>query len=123
MNFRNGRLSGEPIIITTFTESYQAGREAPVWAKELTELLDSSPEPVYVLVDTRMSRVPVSDAVAGLDLVKPAHQNKAPHPKALQYVVVAGAASISSPYGGENVQIVRNMDEGLSYIRRQTGAS
>ncbi len=121
-------LPGEPIMLTTIYEGFDARRDTANIAQDMLDILDAAPEPVYMLDDLLHMKVSFSDLVTMLAQSTRGNTNVVGHRNVRKVVLVTendiirlgGSALKQSQYGGlGSVSVYPTVDDALSAIRAE----
>jgi hypothetical protein len=120
-------LPGEPIMLTRLDETFDVLQDTPDAICQMIGLLDTAPEPLFMLDDTLQLRVSFSDILAILRFATHGDKAVVRHPKLRRIVIVTtsdvirfGTTALKQTLNGsKEVAVYTSMDEALSAIRKE----
>jgi hypothetical protein len=74
MSYSIEKLPNEPIIVQILNEDYTFGGEASPSMKELTQLLDAQPEPIWLIMDMSAVTLSLDDAIQAASMATEQHK-------------------------------------------------
>jgi hypothetical protein len=123
-------LPGEPIMINRPDATFSLAKDIPVDSERMLELLDSSNQPLYLIIDVTNVKINFSDLITGMAALTKSNRAVFKHPNIKQIIVVTtsdmlalGAKALKQvQYGGLESQVFPTFDEALAYVRQSIAA-
>lgn len=127
MLFSTVKLENEPVIVHTLQDGYSVAQEGAAAVDSINSLLNSQPEPVYLILNPGSVRLALDDIVVGANLVARGASAIVSHPNARETLVIASSGLIklaakgldSEIFGNVALKVFGTLDEALAYCRQQ----
>lgn len=124
MGYSINHLSGEPVLIATFTEPFDAVSDGGAVAGSLINALNNRTETLYYIADMSGLQISFSDLVSGLAAAFATPGSPYTHPLIKIFTVAtdeliglgAKAAAEQQQYGKASVKFYPNVEEALKEI-------
>jgi hypothetical protein len=119
-------LPGEPIILHKLDATFSLAKDMIPDSERVTKLLDSSQQPLYLIVDLTDVKLNFSDLVASMATATKGGKAVLRHPNIKQIIAVTtsdllalGAKALKqAQYGQLEAQVFSSLDEALTYVRQ-----
>ncbi len=119
------KLPDEAIVIVTLPNDYNLAAELPVVMPKYLSFLDSTPTPVYWIVDARNAPLKVEEIVFGASLVASGEHPLYRHQNIRQVIYVtsneimklAAKGMQNEVFGRISIKLFDDLDEALKYTR------
>lgn len=120
-------LANEPILIASIYETFDFKRDAPVYTRRVYELLDSHPEPVFLINDISKRRFEFQEAMAFGQCLGEGDESILVHPNMYEALIITQFpleqmvvfASKKSPTKSMKMRVFHDSDEALVYVRER----
>lgn len=120
------KLSGEPIIITTYTDPFDAAVDLPASFAQVAELSKDLPAPVYSVNHIQLSETGFSDITLAMQQAISNMPGSAVDPRIRTLLVgasdllrLAAESGSQEQYGGVDIRWFPTLDEALAVARAE----
>jgi len=119
------KFPNEPIVVVTLPKEYDLAAELPLLVPKYLGFLDSTPTPVYWIVDARNAPLKVEEIIIGAKLVASGKHPLYRHKNIRQLIYItsnetmrlAAAGLANEAFGRIIIKLFDDLDEALKFAR------
>ena len=125
MSYEVKLLTDDPVIMTVWYADFKLKTELVPMSEEMREVLDSSPEPLYLIADMSAARLGLEDLIAGANFAVQGEEPIFKHPNITQVILISQSKAIeltakgmrAATFGNMHIKVAASLEDALKIVR------